>query len=64
MLSVYPSNGAAVVEAETGFDVIDELRLRTLARKRYISEEDRNPQWNPVLLDEMQRMDEERTDLN
>ena len=61
MLSVYPSSDATVAEDETGFDVIDELRLRTLARKRYISEEDRNPDWHPVLLDEMERMDSERT---
>ena len=40
-------------------DVVTELRLRRWARERYVSREDRNPTWNFVVLDEMERKDRE-----
>ncbi|QDT66526.1 hypothetical protein [Calycomorphotria hydatis] len=38
-------------------DVIEEMRLRTWARKNYVSSEDRDDCWHPIILDEMERID-------
>jgi hypothetical protein len=40
-------------------DVIEEMRLRTWARKNYIQESQRDDLWHPVILDEMLRIDQE-----
>lgn len=39
-------------------DVIDEIRLRTWARRNYASPNERDDDWHPVILDEMRRIDE------
>jgi hypothetical protein len=43
----------------SSIDLINELQLRQWARKNYVSEESRSPDWHPVVLDEMRRRDEE-----
>lgn len=40
-------------------DAIEEMRLRTWARKNYIEESQRDDLWHPVILDEMIRIDQE-----
>ena len=40
-------------------DLIKELRLRRWARSNYVPTEQRNYTWNPVVLDEMLRKDQE-----
>ncbi len=48
-------------EAETAFDVdpIEEMRLRTWARRNYSPSEERDANWHPIVLDEMTRKDQE-----
>jgi len=40
-------------------DAIEEMRLRTWARKNYIQESQREELWHPIILDEMLRIDQE-----
>lgn len=40
-------------------DLIDEIRLRTWARRHYVRAEDRDSRWHPVILDEMRNKDRE-----
>lgn len=40
-------------------DFIEEIRLRTWARKNYAPQQERQQDWHPVILDEMQRIDVE-----
>lgn len=40
-------------------DAIEEMRLRTWARRNYIEESQRDALWHPVILDEMLRIDSE-----
>ncbi|QDT30400.1 hypothetical protein [Gimesia panareensis] len=40
-------------------DVIEEMKLRTWARKNYTEESQRDDLWHPVILDEMLRIDQE-----
>jgi len=40
-------------------DAIEEMRLRTWARKNYTEESQRDDLWHPVILDEMFRIDQE-----
>jgi hypothetical protein len=47
-------------EAEFGVDFIEEIRLRTWARKNYAPSRERQRSWHPVILDEMRRIDHER----
>ncbi len=41
-------------------DPIEELRLRRWARENYVAVEYRDSTWHEVVLDEMQRKDQER----
>lgn len=43
----------------TEFDFIEEIRLRTWARENYVSEDERDESWHPVVLDEMRIKDGE-----
>ncbi len=56
-------NPALMVEMETNegadVDAIEEIRLRTWARKNYASSTDREENWHPIILDEMGRKDQE-----
>ncbi|MFK7778991.1 MAG: hypothetical protein QM501_12880 [Gimesia sp.] len=40
-------------------DAIEEMRLRTWARRNYIQESQREDHLHPVILDEMLRIDQE-----
>ncbi|WP_144979773.1 hypothetical protein [Gimesia aquarii] len=40
-------------------DAIEEMRLRTWARKNYTEQSQRDDLWHPVILDEMLRIDQE-----
>lgn len=46
-------------EVDISLDPIEEIRLRTWARRNYTSEDERDQEWHPVILDEMRRKDEE-----
>lgn len=51
-------------KAEVPFDVdpVEEMRLRTWARRNYSPAEDRDGNWHPIVLDEMTRKDGEAGD--
>ena len=40
-------------------DLVDELRLRRWARMNFVPAADRNGNWHPIILDEMQVQDGE-----
>lgn len=52
------SEAAPVLEVQD-LDMISELRFRCWARENYVTAEARDPNWHPVVLDEMQRKDQE-----
>ncbi len=54
-------NISCTVEAEVEKDVdaIEEIRLRTWARKNYTPNSDRDDNWHPIIHDEMLRIDRE-----
>jgi hypothetical protein len=49
------------LEMDAGADVdpVEEMRLRTWARKNYAPAEERDENWHPIVLDEMDRKDRE-----
>jgi hypothetical protein len=47
------------VEAGSDVDPIEEIRLRTWARKNYTPAPQRDDTLHPIILDEMKRKDEE-----
>ncbi|MDX1966589.1 MAG: hypothetical protein SFV23_05410 [Planctomycetaceae bacterium] len=40
-------------------DPVEEMRLRTWARRHYAAAADRDATWHPIVLDEMNRRDQE-----
>ena len=48
----------ANVDSQIDVDVVWEIRLRTWARKHYVSSTYRNRDWHPIILDEMERIDQ------
>ena len=52
----------AMLEQESTFDVdpVEEMRMRTWARRHYAPAQDRDENWHPIVLDEMVRRDRER----
>jgi hypothetical protein len=44
-------------------DPVEEMRLRTWARRHYAAAGDRDATWHPIVLDEMNRRDQESGDL-
>lgn len=40
-------------------DPIEEIRMRTWARRNYTPADERSHEWHPVILDEMRRKDGE-----
>ena len=40
-------------------DPVEEMRLRTWARKNYAPAEERDEGWHPIVLEEMDRKDQE-----
>ena len=49
----------AVEFPDLDLDLIQEIRLRTWARRNYVPETERNDGWHPVILHEMIRIDQE-----
>jgi hypothetical protein len=47
------------MDADVEVDAVEEMRLRTWARKNYAPVEDRDENWHPIVLDEMERKDQE-----
>ena len=47
------------VMAEDEIDLIQEMRLRTWARRNYVAAANRDANWHPIILDEMRRVDQE-----
>jgi hypothetical protein len=47
------------VDPPRRMDLLKELRLRRWARENYVPESDRAASWDPIVLDEMRRRDEE-----
>ncbi|MCS7021873.1 MAG: hypothetical protein NZ703_06615 [Gemmataceae bacterium] len=43
-------------------DLIEELRLRRWARENYVPPQMRDPNWHPIILEEMRRKDDEIND--
>jgi hypothetical protein len=43
-------------------DFIEELRLRRWARQNYVPPEKRDASWHPVVLEEMDRKDDEASE--
>lgn len=48
-----------VLEGDVDVDPIEEMRLRAWARHNYVPLDDREADWHPVILEEMQRKDRE-----
>ena len=46
-------------DAFAGVDALTEVRLRTWARQHHCNAGARHPDWHPVILDEMERVDRE-----
>ena len=46
-------------DAFGGVDFVTEMKLRTWARQRHCNAGARHPDWHPVILDEMERIDRE-----
>ncbi len=42
-------------------DAIEEIRLRTWARRNYAPPTERSDEWHPVVLQEMERRDREQS---
>ena len=57
------SSGESVLlggdNAFAGVDFVTEMKLRTWARQRHCNAGARHPDWHPVILDEMERVDRE-----
>ena len=51
---------ANTVEEMSDIDPIDEMRLRTWARKNYAPASKRSGDWHPIILDEMGKKDREQ----
>lgn len=49
------------VEGTLSVDFVEEMRLRTWARRNYAPRDQRDRQWHPVVIDEMRRIDEEQS---
>ena len=56
------SSTAAMLDSDelSEMDTIEELRLRTWARRNYAPPSERCEDWHPIILDEMSRKDFER----
>lgn len=44
---------------DSEIDLVEEMRLRTWARRNYVASCEREDSWHPVILDEMARIDDE-----
>lgn len=53
---------AREIKDVAGIDPVEEMRLRTWARRHYAPARDRDHSWHPIILEEMQRRDLEASD--
>jgi hypothetical protein len=53
-----------VVATSAELDFIEELRLRRWARENYVPRDSRKASWHPVVLEEMDRKEEELTEAD
>ena len=51
---------AEPAQQQSDVDPIDEMRLRTWARKNYAPASKRRTDWHPIILDEMGKKDREQ----
>ncbi len=52
---------SAMLAREAEIDPVEEMRLRTWARRNYQpQQQERDTEWHPVILDEMRRKDVEK----
>jgi hypothetical protein len=51
---------SALLEREAEVDPVEEMRLRTWARRNYLPQNQRDTEMHPVVLDEMRRKDREK----
>jgi hypothetical protein len=51
---------SSVLEPRAEVDLIEEIRLRTWARRNYAPQGERAQTWHPIVLDEMRRKDREK----
>ena len=49
------------VEGNQSVDFVEEMRLRTWARRNYAPCDRRDGGWHPVIIDEMRRIDDEQS---
>jgi hypothetical protein len=49
------------VSGMADLDLIEELRLRRWARENYVPRPEREGNWHPVILDEMEKKDRDLT---
>ena len=54
------SQAAMEMEPTHSVDAVEEMRMRTWARRHYIPAGDRSTDLHPIILDEMLRKDEEQ----
>ena len=47
------------MDLDAGVDPVEEMRLRTWARKNYTPVDERDEGWHPIVLEEMDRKDQE-----
>lgn len=57
MNSTLTAGSVGVLEGE--LDLVEEMRLRTWARRNHVAVCDRDDTWHAVILDEMNRIDDE-----
>lgn len=61
MHSILMAEADSLLDGEV--DLVEEMRLRTWARRNYVAACEREESWHRVILDEMARIDdEERAD--
>jgi len=55
---------SAMLSREAEIDPVEEMRLRTWARRNYQPhQQERDTEWHPVILDEMRRKDSEKKSI-
>ena len=55
---------SALLPREAEIDPVEEMRLRTWARRNYEPhQQERDSEWHPVILDEMRRKDSEKKSI-
>ena len=56
------SSTTSPLPSSADVDLIEELRLRRWAGENYVPPQQRDPNWHPIILEEMRRKDDEVND--